>query len=170
MEEVERLETANDSDAVFKSKMQKAYLTWYRAADDDDDRKLIADSYNVFLGSWEYWTDNGRAWEIGLKSTRTIKSFLKKLVIADVKATAWACWKAKIYALVFWKAMLAAGASGSAYAAIRYLVFYEIIFHASADGMGYYRIGNQMFTVEEVKNMLCREIARQNPELNLSVE
>lgn len=48
MEEVERLETANDSDAVFKSKMQKAYLTWYRAADDDDDRKLIADSYNVF--------------------------------------------------------------------------------------------------------------------------
>ena len=27
MEEVERLETANDSDAVFKSKMQKAYLT-----------------------------------------------------------------------------------------------------------------------------------------------
>lgn len=36
--------------------------------------------------------------------------------------------------------------------------------------MGYYRIGNQMFTVEEVKNMLCREIARQNPELNLSVE
>ena len=26
MEEVERLETANDSDAVFKSKMQKAYL------------------------------------------------------------------------------------------------------------------------------------------------
>jgi hypothetical protein len=27
-----------------------------------------------------------------------------------------------------------------------------------------------MFTVEEVKNMLCREIARQNPELNLSVE
>jgi hypothetical protein len=24
--------------------------------------------------------------------------------------------------------------------------------------------------VEEVKNMLCREIARQNPELNLSVE
>ena len=51
-----------------------------------------------------------------------------------------------------------------------YLVFYEIIFHASADGMGYYRIGNQMFTVEEVKNMLCREIARQNPELNLSVE
>lgn len=59
--------------------------------------------------------------------------------------------ESKIYALVFWKAMLAAGASGSAYAAIRYLVFYEIIFHASADGMGYYRIGNQMFTVEEVK-------------------
>ena len=59
MEEVERLETANDSDAVFKSKMQKAYLTWYRAADDDDDRKLIADSYNVFLGSWEFWTDYG---------------------------------------------------------------------------------------------------------------
>lgn len=56
------------------------------------------------------------------------------------------------------KAMLAAGASGSAYAAIRYLVFYEIIFHASADGMGYYRIGNQMFTVEEVKNMLCRRL------------
>ena len=111
IEEIERIEAGNYSDVIIESKMAKAYTTWIREADNDEDKKLIADSYDVYLGSTKYWQNNSNAWEIGLKSSFKIGSFLKRIVFGDVKATAWACWKAKKYAIVFWKAMLAAGAA-----------------------------------------------------------
>ena len=171
IEEIERIEAGNYSDVIIESKMAKAYTTWIREADNDEDKKLIADYYDVYLGSTKYWQNNSNAWEIGLKSSFKIGSFLKRIVFGDVKATAWACWKAKKYAIVFWKAMLAAGAAGSAYSAIRYLIAPNDIWelHSTSTGERYYRIDDQTYSIDEIKTLIYKEVCKQNPGLNFQI-
>lgn len=160
------LTTSTLSDASRSSKLDLAFTKYYRQADNND-RKLISATHDIFKDSKDYWEKNGATWERSIGKYGSLKSFLWGVARADgwalVKAVYSAGW---YYATMFWKEMLIASGVASAVSAVATII--REIGTSSVNGEILYSInGSEPISESVLKEMIFQEIKTQNPELNL---
>lgn len=156
------------SDAMKESKLRLAYLNWYRAGDEND-RKLISSTYDIFIDSKNYWEQNAAQWERAYGLKTTIKSYLWSIARSDGWALAKAVYHAGwYYATMFWKEMLIASGTASAVTAIFGLI--KEISMSNIDGEIIYTIGDSSLSESELKTRIIEEMIVLRPELENLIE
>lgn len=156
------------SDSMKESKLRLAYLNWYRAGDEND-RKLISSTYDIFIDSKNYWEQNATQWERAYGLKTTIKSYLWSIARSDGWALAKAVYHAGwYYATMFWKEMLIASGTASAVTAIFGLI--KEISMSNVNGEIIYTIGDNEMSESELKTRIFQEMIVLRPELEYLAE
>lgn len=149
--------------------LAKIHLKW-NGAGNDYENMLISSTYDIFIDSRTYWSENADAWAESMNiDSSDIEKILWRIARADGWALAKAVYKAGwYYATMFWKEMLIASGIASATSVlkgIKNIIRWEII-----NGQVVYSVGDESLTESEMEDYIIQEMVNQRPELGFVLE